>query len=67
MTHLCMTTLSLLIASLVAACDVPGDFCGVVSGPYAFDAQTASAMVRTDRQEVVRLDAQNAYWRRHCK
>lgn len=59
--------LGLLIASLVAGCEKAGDFCDVVSEPYAFEASTAQAMVRTDRPQVLRLYAQNAYHRRHCR
>lgn len=62
-----MTISALLVALLAAGCEKAGDFCDVVSGPYAFEASTAAAMVRTDRTEVVRLDAQNAYHRRHCR
>lgn len=68
MTRLSRTMLALLTASAVAACDnAAGDFCAVVAAPYAFDPATAAAMVRTDRAAVVRLDAQNAYWRAHCR
>lgn len=59
--------LGLLTASLAAGCEKAGDFCDVVSGPYVFEASTAAAMVRTDRAEVVRLDAQNTYHGRHCR
>lgn len=60
-------TAALLLVSLVAACEKAGDFCDVVSAPYEFEAPTAAQMVRTDRAAVVRLDAQNAYHRRHCR
>lgn len=62
-----MTISALLVALLAAGCEKAGSFCDVVSGPYDFEASTAAAMVRTDRAEVVRLDAQNAYHRRHCR
>lgn len=66
------TILVLLSVSLVGACDVfrkqpAGDFCEVVSGTYQFQEATAQAMVRTDRAQVVRLDAQNQYWSSKCK
>lgn len=66
MTRAFKTTMALLIASLVAACDVPGDFCDVVAGPVEFAPSTAAQIVRTDRAQAVSIDAQNAYWRRHC-
>lgn len=59
--------LALLIVSAVGACNLgAASFCDVVAAPYSFDPVTAQAMVRTDRPQVVRLDAQNAYWRANC-
>lgn len=56
----------LLSASLAGACSVPGDFCDVVQGPLEFPAEAAQTLVREARAEVVRIDAQNTYWRNHC-
>lgn len=67
MTRLFKTTLALLTVSAVGACSLgAASFCDVVAAPYSFDPVTAAAMVRTDRPQVVRLDAQNAYWRANC-
>lgn len=57
----------LLSASLAGACSVPGNFCDVVQGPLEFPAETAQTLVREARPEVVRIDAQNAYWRSKCE
>lgn len=67
MTRRFKTTLALLIVSAVGACNIgAASFCDVVAAPYSFDPVTAAAMVRTDRAQVVRLDAQNSYWRANC-
>lgn len=67
MTRRFKMTLALLTASAVGGCSLgAASFCDVVAAPYSFDAVTAAAMVRTDRPQVVRLDAQNAYWRANC-
>jgi hypothetical protein len=59
--------LALLIVSAAGGCSLgAASFCDVVAAPYSFDPVTAQAMVRTDRPQVVRLDAQNAYWRANC-
>jgi len=59
--------LALLALSVVGGCNAaPGDFCSVVTAPLDFAPVTAQAMVATDRSTVVRLAAQNAYWRVRC-
>lgn len=69
MTRNRLAMLTLLTASAVAGCNAapPGDFCQIVTAPLDFEAGTAQAMVRTDRAAVIRIDAQNQYWRAHCR
>lgn len=67
MTRRFKMTLALLTVSVAGGCNLgAASFCDVVQTPYSFDHVTAQAMVRTDRAQVVRLDAQNAYWRANC-
>lgn len=67
MTRRFKMTLALLTVSAAGGCNLgAASFCDVVAAPYSFDPVTAQAMVRTDRPQVVRLDAQNAYWRANC-
>jgi hypothetical protein len=67
MTLRCRTIAALLTVSAAGGCSLgAASFCDVVAAPYSFDPVTAAAMVRTDRAHVVRLDAQNAYWRANC-
>lgn len=69
MTRNRLAILSLLTALAVAGCNAapPGDFCAVVKAPLDFDPITAAAVVRTDRPTAERIDAQNSYWRAHCR
>lgn len=62
-----MTTTSLLVSlGVLSACAKPGDFCEVVRGEIVFEAETAQAVVRTDRPTAEQIAAQNAYWRDNC-
>lgn len=69
MTRSRLAMLSLLTVLAVAGCSAapPGDFCEVVTAPLGFEPVTAQAVVRTDRATAERIDAQNAYWRAHCR
>lgn len=51
----------------LSACTPTGDFCTVVRAPIEFAPETAQMVVRTDRPEAERLDAQNAYGRANCR
>ena len=64
-----LTTLALLTGSLALSACAPtggGLFCDVVGGPLEFEAETAQAIVRTDRPAAEQIDAQNAYGRANC-
>ena len=55
-----------LIASLALSACARDTFCVVVPGPKEFAAETAQAMVATDRADVEQIATENEYGARHC-
>lgn len=53
---------------LIVSCGPkPGNFCDVQSAPFQWSAETGRSMVKNDRYEAERLDAQNQYWSGVCR